>query len=50
MPADIQAKIAEFFAAFHQERPFIKRIRDRADPEALARGKPGLSGVRSDEK
>ena len=48
MPADIQAKIAEFFAAFHQERPFIKRKRDRADPEALARRKPGLSG--SDDK
>ena len=43
MPADIQAKIAEFFAAFHKERPFIKRKRDRADPEALARRKPGLS-------
>jgi hypothetical protein len=37
MPADIQAKVAEFFAAFHQERPFIKRKRDRANPEALAR-------------
>ena len=48
MPADIQAKIAEFFAAFHKERPFIKRKRDRADPEALARRKPGLSG--SDDK
>jgi hypothetical protein len=37
MPREIQAKLAEFFQAFHQERPFIKRKRDRADPEALAR-------------
>jgi Protein of unknown function (DUF3305) len=48
MPIHIQAIVAEFFAAFHQERPFIKRKRDRADPEALARRKPGLSG--SDDK
>jgi hypothetical protein len=27
-------------AAFHVERPFTKRRRDRADPEALARGMP----------
>jgi hypothetical protein len=50
MPADIQAKVAEFFAAFHQERPFIKRKRDRPDPEALARGKPGPTRARSDDK
>jgi Protein of unknown function (DUF3305) len=50
MPPDIQAKLAEFFAAFHQERPFIKRKRDRADPEALARGKLGPTGARSDDK
>ncbi len=41
MPADIQAKIAAFFEAFHQERPFFKRKPDRADPEALARRRPG---------
>jgi len=50
MPADIQTKIAEFFAAFHQERPFIKRQRDRPDPEALARRGPGFSAGRSDNK
>lgn len=37
MPAEIQAKVAAFFAAFHVERVFHKRKRDRADPEALAR-------------
>ena len=36
MPCEIQAKVAAFFEAFHVERPFIKRKRDRADPEALA--------------
>ena len=42
MPPDVQEKIAAFVAAFHVERPFLKRKRDRADPEALARGAPGL--------
>ena len=41
MPADIQEKVAAFVAAFHVERQFIKRKRDRAHPEALARGAPG---------
>src|SRR3954453_8121322 len=36
MPVEIQAKVAAFFEAFHVERPFFKRKRDRADPEALA--------------
>jgi hypothetical protein len=40
MPSEVQAKIAAFFQAFHQERPFLKRRRERANPEALARGKP----------
>ena len=35
MPAEIQAKVAAFFEAFHVERAFFKRKRDRADPEAL---------------
>lgn len=50
MPADIQTKVAEFFAAFHQERPFIKRQRDRPDPEALARRGPGCSAAGRDDK
>lgn len=37
MPADVQVLVAAFFDAYHQERPFVKRKRDRADPEALAR-------------
>ena len=41
MPPDIQAKVAAFFEAFHVERQFFKRKRDRADPEALARGEQG---------
>jgi len=41
MPPEIEAKVAAFFAAFHIERQFIKRKRDRADPEALARGERG---------
>ena len=35
MPPEIQAKVAAFFTAFHVERQFFKRKRDRADPEAL---------------
>jgi hypothetical protein len=31
------------YAAFHQERPFVKRKLDPADPEALARGGPRVS-------
>lgn len=38
MPPEIQTKVAAFFDAHHVERPFFKRKRDRADPEALARG------------
>jgi hypothetical protein len=37
MPPEIQAKVAAFYQAFHVERPFIKRQRDRADPEGMAR-------------
>jgi hypothetical protein len=50
MPADIQAKVAAFFEAYHQERPFIKRERDRPDPEALARGRPRRPSARPDDK
>ena len=44
MPTEIRETIAEFVAAFHVERPFTKRRRDRADPEALARGMPDAAG------
>lgn len=41
MPPEIQDKVAAFVEAFHVEREFFKRKRDRADPEVLARGGPG---------
>ena len=37
MPPSIGAVIEAFVAEHHVEREFIKRKRDRADPEALAR-------------
>jgi len=39
MPSDIAAAIAVFFEAHHVERVFVKRKRNRADPEALAPGR-----------
>jgi hypothetical protein len=44
MPPEIQDKVAAFVEAFHVERPFFKRKRDRADPNALARRKRGGEG------
>ena len=40
MPETVQTIIAEFIAEHHVERPFYKRKRDRADPDALARRGP----------
>ncbi len=40
MPDVIAAEVASFVARYHVARPFIKRQRNRADPEALARGVP----------
>jgi hypothetical protein len=40
MPAPICAAIEAFIAEHHVERPFHKRERNRADPEALARRAP----------
>ena len=37
MPLSIQQIVAAFVAEHHVERPFLKRKRDRANPEALAR-------------
>ncbi|HVL71495.1 MAG TPA: DUF3305 domain-containing protein [Beijerinckiaceae bacterium] len=37
MPAEIRDWLAAYVEAFHVERQFFKRKRDRADPEALAR-------------
>jgi hypothetical protein len=49
MPPEIRDEVAAFVEAFHVERPFIKRRRDHADPEVLARGAPHLKG-REDER
>jgi hypothetical protein len=43
MPLPIQHVIAAFVAQHHVEQPFVKRKRDRADPEAMAR-RPHRSG------
>jgi hypothetical protein len=40
MPASIRAAVYAFVVEYHVERPFKKRVRDRADPEALARHRP----------
>jgi hypothetical protein len=40
MPAAIQAELLAFVEAFPAEPRFVKRERDRADPEALARRPP----------
>ena len=37
MPAALREPIAGFVTAYHVERPFQKRVRDRANPDALAR-------------
>jgi hypothetical protein len=41
MPDAIREALAAFVAAHHVEQPFIKRKRDRQDPEALAAGRRG---------
>jgi len=40
MPAEIAERLSAFVEAFHVERPFFKRKRDRADPNALGRRGP----------
>jgi hypothetical protein len=37
MPTSIQARVQSFSHAFHVEREFVKRKRNRADPEIMAR-------------
>lgn len=44
MPGAIAEEIASFVARYHVEHPFVKRKRDRADPEALARKIPAKEG------
>jgi hypothetical protein len=40
MPPAVQAMVEAFVAEHHVERTFVKRKRDRADPQALARRAP----------
>ncbi len=40
MPDNVREALIDFVAEHHVERPFFKRKRDRADPEALARRDP----------
>jgi Protein of unknown function (DUF3305) len=47
MPEPLQEAIAAFVAEHHVERTFVKRKRDRANPEGLARRGPP---VREDRK
>jgi uncharacterized protein DUF3305 len=40
MPPAVRTTVEAFVAEHHVERPFVKRKRERADPEALARRTP----------
>ena len=40
MPDQVRAVVEAFVAEHHVEQPFVKRKRDRPDPEALARKPP----------
>ena len=46
MPKAMQETIAAFVAEHHVEQVFVKRKRDRANPEAMARRGPPLGGDR----
>jgi hypothetical protein len=41
MPREIRDAVDAFVSEHHVERVFVKRKRDRADPEALGRREPG---------
>jgi hypothetical protein len=43
MPPTIAARLSQFVATHHVERAFVKRQRDRADPEALAHRNPTVA-------
>ncbi len=44
MPESIQQALADFVAKHNVEVPFVKRKRDHANPEALARQRPPKKG------
>jgi Protein of unknown function (DUF3305) len=43
MPSSIAERLASFVALHHVDRAFVKRQRDRADPEALAHRRPTIA-------
>lgn len=45
MPIEVQHRLAAFVEGHHVERPFIKRKRDRASPEATAKRGPRIHEV-----
>jgi hypothetical protein len=47
MPEAVWAIVESFVAEHHVEHPFVKRKRDRADPDALARRTPSQKGGKS---
>lgn len=44
MPESVRELVEAFVAEHHVERPFVKRQRDRADPDAMARRTPSQKG------
>jgi hypothetical protein len=46
MPDAVQARITAFIAEHHVERPFYKRQREQADPQAPARQEPRQGPIR----
>jgi hypothetical protein len=47
MPEPVREAVAAFVAEHHVEAVFVKRKRDRADPQSLGRRPPGM---RKDER
>jgi hypothetical protein len=45
MPIELQRRLAGFVEVHHVERPFIKRKRDRASPEAMAKRDPHFQSM-----
>jgi hypothetical protein len=45
MPVEVQQRLAAFVEAHHVERPFVKRQRDRASPEAMAKRDPHFQSM-----
>jgi hypothetical protein len=50
MPDAVRETVAAFVAEYHVEQAFVKRKRDRANPEALGRRPPGSVGTSDDKR